>query len=268
MGFFMIVLLIMSGLILRLCDFSKDVGAFFKAQKSDDPTYTDSKGNLRNKKNAHSVYVDIGGREYDSWDGKMLYNPHEENERQEKENVDKLGYSKYRVYGSRAEEIDNDLKYGHPVIYKSKNNDTPYGKLNCNLGYQFWVNLNTGYMEETELSKMIPHTELKKYHKKPIDNRKRKVQKYVDDRDHPYNKEELTRENEKILKHLNNHNRNIVANPNMDKTQKFCPHWCYKPKEKWGDLNESQTKDGLIFKYEMDYKHSILTPKQEEGWND
>lgn len=273
MGFFMIALLIISIILTSIIDFGKSTKSFLDANKKREPTYRDSKGNIRNSSNGHLVNVDTAGREFDSWTGKMLYNPYEKKEKEEMLRAERLGYSKCRVFNSKAEEISNGIRFNHKVIYHNKDQynhkyATPYGKLNCNLGYQFWVNLSNGRMEETELSKSIPHMDIKKYHKIPLDKRRRKKQIYKDDLSNPYTKEEIKRECEKILEHLKNHNENILRRGDeMNVFQKFTPYWCYNPNESYLDVKGNKYWDGVIYDYEIK-QNAKLVDERTEGYYD
>lgn len=254
MGLFMVSLLIILGFIVKLCTLGENVKTFFDAQNSNNPTYTDSNGNIRNSSNGHKVDVDTDGREYDSWTGELLYTPYKKLQALELERAINLGYTKHKVIQSNTSHILNMNRYGHRIIYKDNDitnyrKGVPYGKLQCNLGYEFYVNLNTGAMEETELSKSIPHTKLKKYHVKPSVIKHGKTTEYINDYDNPYTEEEIIKENEEILRHLHNHNYNItVRQDTINKRQKFTPNWCYNPES---PICITPVRDNIIVDYEM-----------------
>lgn len=271
MGLAFFGLLIISSIIYKIVERCKDVGTWYKAFQSDDPTYVDNKGELRNSSNGHKVKIGEGGKQYDAITYQLLYNPNADKERKERDKASRLQCSKIRVFHNKAEEIINEINYCHKVVYRNGNHvdSTLYGKLNCNLGYQFWVNLTTGFMEETELSKQIDHVNIKKYHKKPLDNRKRKVENYVIDYSRPYTQGELIQENENILQHLANHNRNIVINPDMPKRQKFAPIWCYSPTATALDIANGRFNDGYILDYEWRKEMEVVNkPTLMEGYYD
>ena len=257
---------IISTIVATATEYSGDIRKMFKAQSNNKPTYQDHKGTLRNSSNGHSINIGESGKLYDSWTGEMIHNPYASKESEQRHKEYELGYTKHRVFNNSTEECINYSNYGHKVVYRS--GGTLYGKLNCNLGYQFWVNLSNGIMEETELSKKIPHTEVEKYHRKPIDNRKRNKQEYMNDYNRPYTQAEKEKENESILKHLENHNRNVINNPSLDKTQKFTPWWCHNPINGHTEHYHHEYDDDIIYRYEFKYEEKPFMRKTEEGWND
>jgi len=257
---------IISSMLASGSELFGDIRKMFDAQENNRPTYQDHKGTLRNSSNGHSVNIGESGKLYDSWSGEMIHNPYASKESEQRAKENKLGYGKHRVFNNSTEECINFGNYGHKVVYRE--GGVLYGKLNCNLGYQFWVNLSNGIMEETELSKRIPHTEVEKYHRKPIDNRKRKNQTYINDYKRPYTQAEKERENEKILKHLENHNRNVTNDPTLSKKQKFTPWWCHNPINGRSENCHHEYDDDIIYDYEFKYEEKPFMTKTEEGWND
>lgn len=269
MGLFMMALLIISGALAGIYEYIKDIKKKYDAQNNGYKTYRDHNGNLRNSYNGHYVYVE-DGREIDGITKEIIFNPYKNEEEKEIETCKKLGWRVCKVFNTDFEQTINSIDGFHKNIYRKideyyNKSATPYGKLNCNLGYQFWVNLKTGIMEETELSKSINHLEVKKYHKKLIDNRQRKIDKYTEDYTRPYTREELEGENEKILQHLKNHNHNVRTRSNIPTHQKFAPNWCYNPNEKQDVY--SYLNDNLIYEYEWKARRSVESEK-EEGYYD
>ena len=269
MGLFMMALLILGAIIAGICELFKDLNKRYDAQAKGNRTYRDHKGQLRSSATGN-VVNEKDGREIDSITRQVIYNPYDKEEIKEIITCRKLGWSKGKIFNTDFYKTLNNIDYRHHDIYREidsyySESATPYGKLNCNLGYQFWVNLETGIMEETELSKSINHTEVRKFHKKLIDNRRRKVDKYTDDFCKPYTKEELEEESAKILQHLANHNCNVITRPDMPRNQKFMPMWCYNPNHDWDP--DSYSNDNLIFQFERDARRSV-EPKREEGYYD
>lgn len=270
MGLFMMALLILSGILAGICEYCKDIKKRYTSKAKGSKTYRDHNGQLRNSATGNVINT-VDGREIDGVTGQVVFNPYKEKERKELEICRKLGWNLCRVFNTGFEETLNRGEYHHKIIYRPidsyyDKSTTPYGKLNCNLGYQFWVNLETGIMEETELSKSINHTEVKKYHKKIDGNRNRKVKKFIEDHSRPYTKEELEKENAAILKHLENHNYNVRTRTGIDSLQKFAPNWCYDVYHEY-ENQDSYLQDNLIYKYEREARWSIQ-PKREEGYYD
>ena len=268
MALFFLAVFILSGIVASLFEIMNDVKKMVKASSNKEKTYRDHKGVLRNSANGHSIIIGECDKLYDSWTGELISNPVKDKEDKEKEIDKTLNETKHRVFNNSTEEAINFHKYGHKIVYRD-NNGVLYGKLNCNLGYQFWVNLTTGIMEETELSKKTDHTKIRKYHKKCISKKNVLKPRYEEDYTDPYTQEELKEENEEILAHLNNHNDNMRCRSDINSAQKFTPWWCYNPHyESDMDHLESRYQDNIIFFNERTTRASASLDKNREGWND
>lgn len=278
MALFLFGIIIAFGFIIQILEKGdkafKDIPKNQKKQKEAKEAgsiyYIDTNGVCRHTETNECLKLFNDGSVYDKHHHK-IYDPYKNKNIKSKEDAIKLGYSKYRLY---AGEDLSDYLYDHTYHYISyvnveeDSNKKSYGKLNCNLGYQFYVDLQTGKMEETELSKKIPHTELIKYHKKPVDKRKRKVQQYVDDYNNPYSKNEIEEENKRILKHLENHNNNVENRNNLPNKQKFAPDWCYTPMRSEYEGDDNPYNDDIIFSYMYKLETKPLIEVHKEGWYD